>query len=201
LINQFLGGDSNISIKLIRDVTRSNGDKEFVDVTVNDILYTELSSFTSNKALVDKLTNDLLHTNEFCNFIYMDDMVESTTTGRNKMLPGSRFFAEFKGDIMNGYVAPISGITYSIYEIDETKISGSQDSSKRGQNQKKDPRLTAIKTTISNINNLIKSYQLGDQIKIDDSLILNRLISESPENIVAQLLNDVNSRNMFSKNN
>jgi predicted choloylglycine hydrolase len=27
------------------------------------------------------------------------------------------------------------------------------------------------------------------------------LISESPENIVAQLLNDVNSRNMFSKNN
>ena len=210
LINRFLDGDDNITIELLRNVTRTNGNKEYVKVTTNDLLYTELSSFTSNKALVDKLTNDMLQTNEFCNFIYMDDMVQSNNTGQNKMLPGSRFFAEFKGDIMSGYVAPIAGITYSIYEIDETKISGARvipgggtnpGSNNPGGRSTVDQRLNPIKNSITAINQLIKTHKLGEEIKLDDSAILTWLQTATPENIIASIMQDINSKNQFSMNN
>lgn len=215
LINQFLNGNNNISIKLVRDVTRTDGNKSYVDVTVNDTLYTELSSFISNKTLADKLTSDLLKTNEFCNFVYMDDMVQSDSVGKNKMLPGSEYFAEFKGDLMSGYVAPISSVTYSIYEIDETKITGARviergtgnnQGNKQGGNQGGnqegvDPRLKPIKNSISIINQLIKTHKLGDEIKLDDSAILTQLQSQSPEELITSIMQDINSKNQFSINN
>lgn len=212
LINGFLDGNQEISIKLLRDVTRTDGNKSYIDVTTNDALYTELSSFVSNKVLTDKLTNDMLKTNEFCNFIYMDDMVQSDSFGKNEMLPGSTYFGRFKGDIMSGYVAPISGITYSMYEIDESKVSGARvvggenSGGNPGNNPGSnsggvDPRLNPIKSSITIINQLIKTHRLGDEIKLNDSAILERLQSQSPEELISSIMQDVNSKNQFSMNN
>lgn len=199
--------DTFESLELKRDVVRSNNTQQFIDLTPNDQLYVLLDSLRRNPDKADKMTNELLATREFCNYVYMDDMAKDERGGGIKFLPGSQYFGEFVGDFTQ-YVAPIADVTYSQYEIDESKIQGVNTGSGRpsapaptGGGRAVDPNLNTVKNTITQLNSLIKTYHLGNEININDGDLLTRLTNSTPDQVINELIADINANNVCTQNN